>query len=106
MGFALGMTSDASQTVPETHPLSQPSDPSDGWLGNRDGRCALRPLVTPVLSRLGALAASSAEATTATDAAASLAPGGSYIELDPDGALNALVAHAPAGPDRRQTDPA
>ncbi len=59
-----------------------------------------------MLSRLGALAASSAEGITATDAAASLAPGGSYIELDPDGALNALVAHAPAGPDRRQTDPA
>jgi hypothetical protein len=57
-------------------------------------RSSPRPLVTPVLARFGGvpimLAASSAEPVTAT-AAASLDPGGSYLELDPDGALNALL---------------
>ena len=57
-------------------------------------RTSPRPLVQPVLSRFGnaplMLAASSTETITASDAA-SLDPGGSYLEIDPDGALNALL---------------
>jgi hypothetical protein len=63
-------------------------------------RSSPRPLATPVLSRFGGapvmLAASSTEAITATDAA-SLDPGGSYLELDPDGALNALIVRPADG---------
>ena len=66
-------------------------------------RSSPRLLVTPVLSRFGGapvmIAASSTEAITATDAA-SLDPGGSYLEIDPDGALNALLVR-PADGDAR-----
>ena len=63
-------------------------------------RSSPRPLVTPVLSRFGAapimLAASSTEGITDTDAA-SLDPGGSYLEIDPDGALAALLVRPSGG---------
>jgi predicted Ser/Thr protein kinase len=63
-------------------------------------RSSPRALVSPVRSRFGVapimLAASSAEAITATDAA-SLDPGGSYLEIDPDGALNALLVRPTDG---------
>jgi serine/threonine-protein kinase len=57
-------------------------------------RSSPRPLVAPVLARFGGapimLAASSAEPITAAGAA-SVDPGGSYLEIDPNGALNALL---------------
>jgi hypothetical protein len=60
-------------------------------------RSSPRPLIRPVLSRFGAgtgmLAASSAETITASDAL-SLDPGDSYLEIDPNGALNALLVRA------------
>ena len=63
-------------------------------------RSSPRPLVPPVLSRFGAapimIAASSAEAISAIDPA-SLDPGGSYLEVDPDGALNALLVRPSIG---------
>jgi hypothetical protein len=66
-------------------------------------RSSPRPLVTPVQSRFGVapiiLAASSAEAITAASAA-SLEAGGSYLEIDPDGALNGLLV-SPSGGDAR-----
>jgi hypothetical protein len=62
-------------------------------------RSSPRPLVTPVVSRFGGspggLAASSAEAITAIQAA-SLDQGDSYLELEPDGALSAMLV-MPAG---------
>jgi len=63
-------------------------------------RSSPRPLVAPVLSRFGEgttmLAASTAEPMSAT-AAQSLNPGDSYLEIDPDGALNALIVRHAAG---------
>jgi hypothetical protein len=57
-------------------------------------RSSPRPLTGPVVSRFGGnpimVAASSAEAIT-NASAASLDPGSSYLEVDPDGALNALL---------------
>ena len=63
-------------------------------------RSSPQPLVAPVSSRFGQgttmLAASSAEAMSA-GAAQSLNPGDSYLEMDPNGALNALMVRHVAG---------
>ena len=63
-------------------------------------RSSPRPLVAPVSSRFGEgttmLAASAAEPMSAA-AAQSLNPGDSYLEIDPDGALNALMVRHAAG---------
>ena len=53
-------------------------------------RSSPRPLVTPVQAQFGPLVASSADPISAIDSM-SPAPGDSYIELDPDGTLNALL---------------
>ena len=53
-------------------------------------RSSPRPLVTPVMSRFGVISASSAEPISAIDAASPDA-GSSYLELEPDGALSALL---------------